>query len=236
MARKQAAASAPRLAVGKHTSTGFSAQFPAFCSCAPFRARTFTIRIRRHRLVGAVDRATPRHRSMASESDTETLPLQGDVAARSGRRASRVLATAAAATLVVLSALAYSSTVPRAVRRGAFSASAPLGGTSGTYGWSCKDCSGGAAGSLTWSCNCRDKSQVYRGTSTVLKWTCQKGTDVDASDADTELWNDNGCLQCKAYNDAWDDAKLVVGLEDLCMAASPDWIASLFKPQSLKSD
>ena len=72
------------------------------------------------------------------------------------------------------------------------------------------------------------------GTSTVLQWTCQKGTDVDASDSDTELWNDNGCLQCKAYNDAWDDLKL--GYQDLCMAVSPDWIASLFKPQSLKSD
>ena len=82
----------------------------------------------------------------------------------------------------------------------------------------------------------KSESENYRGTSTVLQWTCQKGTDVDASDSDTELWNDNGCLQCKAYNDAWDDAKLVVGLEDLCMAASPDWIASLFKPQSLKSD
>ena len=175
---------------------------------------------------------------MASESDPETLPLlQGHAAARSGRCASRVLAAAAAATLVVLSALAYSSTVPRAARRGAFSASAPLGGTSGTYGWSCKDCSASGSGAfLTWSCDCKDESQTYRGTSTVLQWTCQKGTDVDASDSDTELWNDNGCLQCKAYNDAWDDAKLVVGLEDLCMAASPDWIASLFKPQSLKSD
>ena len=176
---------------------------------------------------------------MASESDSETLQLlRADVAARSGRRATRrVLAAAAAATLVVLSALAYSSTVPRAARRGAFSASAPLGGTSGTYGWSCKDCSASGSGAfLTWSCDCKDESQNYRGTSTVLQWTCQKGTDVDASDSDTELWNDNGCLQCKAYNDAWDDAKLVVGLEDLCMAASPDWIASLFKPQSLKSD
>ena len=97
--------------VGKHTSAVFSAQFPGlFCSCAPFRARTFTIRIRRHRLVGSVDRATPRHRSMASESDSETLPLlQGHAAARSGRRASRVLAAAAAATLVALSALALTS-------------------------------------------------------------------------------------------------------------------------------
>ena len=162
---------------------------------------------------------------MASESDTETLPLQREVAARSGRATRRVVA--AVATLVAL-ALAYSSTVPRAARRGALlDESAPLAGTSGTYGWSCKDCSGGSAGSLMWSCNCRDKSQVYRGTSTVLQWTCQKGTDVDASDSDTELWNDNGCLQCKAYNDAWDDLKL--GYQDLCMAVSPDWIASLFK-------
>ena len=165
---------------------------------------------------------------MASDSDTETLPLQGDAAARSGRATRRVVA--AAATLVVLSALAYSSTVPRAVRRGAFSASAPLGGTSGTYGWSCKDCSASGSGAfLTWSCDCKDESQTYRGTSTVLQWTCQKGTDVDASDSDTELWNDNGCLQCKAYNDAWDDLKL--GYQDLCMAVSPDWIASLFKNQ-----
>ena len=80
---------------------------------------------------------------------------------------------AAVATLVAV-ALAYSSTVP-ALARCALDESAPLAGTSGTYGWSCKDCSGGSAGSLTWSCNCKDKSQVYRGTSTVLKWTCQKG-------------------------------------------------------------
>ena len=165
---------------------------------------------------------------MASESDTETLPLlQGDVAG-SGRATRRVVV--AVATLVAL-ALAYSSTVPRAARRGALlDESAPLAGTSGTYGWSCKDCSGGSAGSLTWSCNCRDKSQVYRGTSTVLKWTCQTGTDVYiGTNDDAELWNDNGCLQCKAYNDAWDDLKL--GYQDLCMAVSPDWIASLFKNQ-----
>ena len=88
---------------------------------------------------------------MASESDAETLPLhQGDVAG-SGRATRRVVA--AVATLVAV-ALAYSSTVPRAARRGALlDESAPLAGTSGTYGWSCKDCSGGSAGSLTWSCN-----------------------------------------------------------------------------------
>jgi len=91
---------------------------------------------------------------MASDSDTETLPLQGDAAARSGRATRRVVA--AVATLVAL-ALAYSSTVPRAAPRGALlDESAPLAGTSGTYGWSCKDCSGGSAGSLTWSCNCKD--------------------------------------------------------------------------------
>ena len=167
--------------------------------------------------------------------ECETLPLlQQDTEPRSGRRATRRV-LAAAATLVVLSALAYSSTVPRAVRRGAFSASAPLGGTSGTYGWSCKDCSGGSAGSLTWSCNCRDKSQVYRGTSTVLKWTCQKGTgtteDGLPDPESTELTNIDGCLQCATYNDAWGDAKLVVGIEDVCIAASPDYIASLFKNQ-----
>ena len=165
---------------------------------------------------------------MASESDTETLPLlQVDVAARSGRATRRVLAAAAAATLVVLSALAYSSTVPRAARRGAFSASAPLAGTSGTYGWSCKDCS---ADAHTWSCDCRDESQVYRGTSTVLKWTCQTGTDVYiGTNDDAELWNDNGCLQCKAYNSAWEEAKAILGYDDLCMAISTDYIASLFK-------
>ena len=165
---------------------------------------------------------------MASESDAETLPLhQGDVAG-SGRATRRVVA--AVATLVAV-ALAYSSTVPRAARRGALlDESAPLAGTSGTYGWSCKDCSGGSAGSLTWSCNCKDKSQVYRGTSTVLKWTCQTGTDVYiGTNDDAELWNDNGCLQCKAYNDAWEDAKAILGYDDLCMAISTDYIASLFK-------
>ena len=170
---------------------------------------------------------------MASESDSETLQLlQGDAAARPGRATRRVLAAAAA--LVVLSALAYSSTVPRAARRGALlDESAPLAGTSGTYGWSCKDCSGGSAGSLMWSCNCRDKSQVYRGTSTVLQWTCQKGTgtteDGLPDPESTELTNIDGCLQCATYNDAWGDAKLVVGIEDVCIAASPDYIASLFK-------
>ena len=164
--------------------------------------------------------------------ESETLPLQGELAARSGRRATRRV-VAAAATLVALSALAYSATVPRAARRAAFSVSAPLGGTSGMYGWSCKDCSGGSAGSLTWSCNCRDKSQVYRGTSTVLKWTCQKGTgtteDGLPDPESTELTNIDGCLQCATYNDAWGDAKLVVGIDDVCIAASPDYIASLFK-------
>ena len=96
-----------------------------------------------------------------------------------------------------------------------------------------KDCSGGSAGSLTWSCNCKDKSQVYRGTSTVLKWTCQKGTgtteDGLPDPESTELTNIDGCLQCATYNDAWGDAKLVVGIEDVCIAASPDYIASLFK-------
>ena len=33
--------------------------------------------------------------------------------------------------------------------------------------------------------------------------------------------------ECKAYNSAWDDLKL--GYQDLCMAVSPDYIASLFK-------
>lgn len=164
--------------------------------------------------------------------ESETLPLQGELAARSGRRATRRV-VAAAATLVALSALAYSATVPRAARRAAFSVSAPLGGTSGMYGWSCKDCSGGSAGSLTWSCNCKDKSQVYRGTSTVLKWTCQKGTgtteDGLPDPESTELTNIDGCLQCATYNDAWGDAKLVVGIDDVCIAASPDYIASLFK-------
>ena len=166
--------------------------------------------------------------------DSETLPLLQQDTVRSGRRATRRV-LAAAATLVALSALAYSATVPRAARRAAFSASAPLAGTSGTYGWSCKDCSGGSAGSLTWSCNCRDKSQVYRGTSTVLKWTCQKGTgtteDGLPDPESTELTNIDGCLQCATYNDAWGDAKLVVGIEDVCIAASPDYIASLFKNQ-----
>ena len=173
--------------------------------------------------------------------ESETLPLlQGDATARAGRRASRVLAAAAAATLVALSALALTSTVPRAARRTApetaflsDDGSAPLAGTSGTYGWSCKDCSGGSAESLAWSCNCQDKSQVFRGTSTVLKWTCQKGTgtteDGLPDPESTELTNIDGCLQCATYNDAWDDLKL--GYQDLCMAVSPDWIASLFKNQ-----
>ena len=165
--------------------------------------------------------------------DSETLPLlQQDTEPRSGRRATRRV-VAAVATLVAL-ALAYSSTVPRAARRGALlDESAPLGGTSGTYGWSCKDCSGGSAESLAWSCNCQDKSQVFRGTSTVLKWTCQKGTgtteDGLPDPESTELTNIDGCLQCATYNDAWGDAKLVVGIDDVCIAASPGYIASLFK-------
>ena len=171
--------------------------------------------------------------------ESETLPLlQQDTEPRSGRRATRRV-LAAAATLVALS-LAYSSTVPRAARRTApetaflsDDGSAPLAGTSGTYGWSCKDCSGGSAESLAWSCNCQDKSQVFRGTSTVLKWTCQKGTgtteDGLPDPESTELTNIDGCLQCATYNDAWGDAKLVVGIEDVCIAASPDYIASLFK-------
>ena len=52
--------------------------------------------------------------------ESETLPLlQGDVASRSGRRATRRVLAAAAATLVALSAL-YSATVPAAARRRAF--------------------------------------------------------------------------------------------------------------------
>ena len=138
----------------------------------------------------------------------------------------------AATALVALSALAYSSTIPRAARRGALldrklDESAPLGGTSGEYGYTCRDCK---AGAHTWSCDCRDESQVYRGTSTVLKWTCQTGTDVYiGTNDDAELWNDNGCLQCKAYNSAWEDAKAILGYDDLCMAISTDYIASLFK-------
>ena len=46
--------------------------------------------------------------------ESETLPLlQGELASRSGRRATRRVLAAAAATLVALSAL-YSATVPRA--------------------------------------------------------------------------------------------------------------------------
>ena len=91
--------------------------------------------------------------------ESETLPLlQGDVASRSGRRATRRVLAAAAATLVALSALYYSATVPRAARPAAFPSKtnwtevaieknredekrgAPLAGTSGLYGWTCKDC------------------------------------------------------------------------------------------------
>ena len=98
--------------------------------------------------------------------ESETLPLlQGELASRSGRRATRRVLAAAAATLVALSAL-YSATVPRAARPAAFPSKtnwtevaieknredekrgAPLAGTSGLYGWTCKDCS---AGTLWWS-------------------------------------------------------------------------------------
>ena len=132
--------------------------------------------------------------------ESETLPLlQGELASRSGRRATRRV-LAAATTLVALSALAYSSTVPRAARRGAFSWTcpdcapcppgpdcAPLEGTYGDYGQTCKDCSEHGSGLLaTWSCDCQMPNGYFRGTSTVWKWTCQG----------TELVNDDGCLQC----------------------------------------
>ena len=152
---------------------------------------------------------------MASESDTETLPLQREVAARSGRATRRVVA--AAATLVALSALAYSSTDPHVVgearppRRGpprgasgAFSWTcpecgetclpgsgdcAPLAGTSGDYGETCKGCSAGTtAGSDWWSCNCQMPNGYFRGTSTVWKSSCEG----------TWLVNNDGCLQCKS--------------------------------------
>ena len=52
--------------------------------------------------------------------EPETLPLlQHDTEPRSGRRATRRVLAAAAATLVALSAL-YSATVPRAARPAAF--------------------------------------------------------------------------------------------------------------------
>ena len=134
--------------------------------------------------------------------EPETLPLlQHDTEPRSGRRATRRV-LAAATTLVALSALAYSSTVPRPARRGAFSWTcpecyscspggdcAPLAGTSGDYGETCKDCSEHGSGLLaTWSCNCQMPNRYFRGTSTVLKSTCEG----------TWLVNIDGCLQCKA--------------------------------------
>ena len=143
---------------------------------------------------------------------------------------------AAAATLVVLSALAYSATVPRAARPAKFPSKtnwtevaieknredekrgAPLAGTSGLYGWTCKDCS---AGTLSWSCDCQDENQYYRGTSTVWKWTCQG----------TELTNKDGCLQCETYSPAWGAVSpILAGIAmsptgDVCMAVpNPfDW-------------
>ena len=139
--------------------------------------------------------------SMALD-EPETLPLlQQDTEPRSGRRTTRRV-LAAAATLVALSALAYASTVPRPARRGAFSWTcpecyscpprgdcAPLAGTSGDYGETCKDCSEHGSGLLaTWSCNCQMPNRYFRGTSTVLKSTCEG----------TWLVNIDGCLQCKA--------------------------------------
>ena len=136
--------------------------------------------------------------------ESETLPLlQQDTEPRSGRRATRRVLAAAATLVVALSlALAYSSTVPRAAppaRRGAFSWTcpdcapcppgpcAPLEGTNGDYGQTCKDCSAGSVlGSVWWSCDCQMPNGYFRGTSTVWKWTCQG----------TELVNDDGCLQC----------------------------------------
>ena len=168
--------------------------------------------------------------------ECETLPLlQQDTEPRSGRRATRRV-LAAVATLVALSALAYSSTVPRAARPAAFPSKtnwtevaieknredekrgAPLAGTSGLYGWTCKDCS---AGTLSWSCDCQDENQYYRGTSTVWKWTCQG----------TELTNKDGCLQCETYSPAWGAVSpILAGIAmsptgDVCMAVpNPfDW-------------
>ena len=168
--------------------------------------------------------------------ESETLPLlQGELASRSGRRATRRVLAAAAATLVALSVL-YSATVPRAARPAAFPSKtnwtevaieknredekrgAPLAGTSGLYGWTCKDCS---AGTLWWSCDCQDKNQNYRGTSTVWKWTCQG----------TELTNKDGCLQCETYSPAWGAVSpILAGIAmsptgDVCMAVpNPfDW-------------
>jgi len=118
--------------------------------------------------------------------ESETLPLlQQDTEPRSGRRATRRVLAAAAALVaaVALSALAYSSTVPRAARRGAFSWTTHWPPPQ-DYHKTCKDCS---STSLSWSCNCRDLNGAYIGMSTVWKWTCEG----------TELENVNGCLQCK---------------------------------------
>ena len=151
--------------------------------------------------------------SIMALEESETLPLlQQDTESRTGRRATRRV-VAAAATLVTLSALAYSSTAPRAAaaRRepprgasGAFSWTcpecgetclpgsgdcAPLDGTSGDYGETCKDCSAGTtAGSDWWSCNCQMPNGYFRGTSTVWKSSCEG----------TWLVNNDGCLQCKS--------------------------------------
>ena len=137
--------------------------------------------------------------------ESETLPLlQQDTEPRSGRRATRRVLAAAATLVVALSlALAYSSTIPRPARRGAFSWTcpecgetclpggdcAPLAGTSGDYGQTCKDCSAGTtAGSDWWSCNCQMPNGYFRGTSTVWKSSCEG----------TWLVNNDGCLQCKS--------------------------------------
>ena len=151
--------------------------------------------------------------SIMALDESETLPLlQQDTESRTGRRATRRV-VAAAATLVTLSALAYSSTAPRAAaaRRepprgasGAFSWTcpecgetclpgsgdcAPLAGTSGDYGETCKGCSAGTtAGSDWWSCNCQMPNGYFRGTSTVWKSSCEG----------TWLVNNDGCLQCKS--------------------------------------
>ena len=152
--------------------------------------------------------------SIMALDESETLPLlQQDTEPRSGRRATRRV-LAVAATLVALSALAYSSTAPRAAAAarhepprgasGAFSWTcpecgetclpgsgdcAPLAGTSGDYGQTCKDCSAGTtAGSDWWSCNCQMPNGHFRGTSTVWKSSCEG----------TWLVNNDGCLQCKS--------------------------------------
>ena len=96
---------------------------------------------------------------------------------------------------------------------------APLAGTSGLYGWTCKDCS---AGTLSWSCDCQDENQYYRGTSTVWKWTCQG----------TELTNKDGCLQCETYSPAWGAVSPILA----GIAMSPAWRRWHLGPQSLRLD